>query len=545
MSLIPDTGWTAGPVRPRRPMPLPGPAMPLPVVFGLAAVLLHAAIAAFTPYGIFRDELYYIACSKRLALGYVDHPPLSIAVLAGLRALIGESLFAIRLLPALLSGVTVGLTAVLALRMGGTRFSAVLAALAAMFAPIALAMSSVYSMNAIDHLFWTLGAYALLRLLQGARAGESEDNAWIDAEGTRWWLLLGLLIGAGAMNKIGMLWFAAGLVVATLLPPLRRWLRTPWPWLAALLAALLFLPYVLWNAAHDWAHLEFIRNASTMKYGGITPLSFFSDLLLEMHPLYLPVWLCGWWYLLFHREGRRWRPLAAIPLVTLAILLVNGHSKAEYFAPTFPLLFAAGAAWIGQALRNGTVRHAAAWRAVSGIAVVAAGLLLLPLATPVLPVPLFQRYTAFIGVSHPNSESRELAELPQFFADMHGWEELARTVSEVYLSLPEQERRDAVVFARNYGQAGAIEYFRKRYPSPRVICVHNNYWLWGYPEHMGTVIVIGGDERTHRASCRVARKAAVFRSPHVMPYENNTPIWICRGLHRAIREIWKEEKAYI
>ena len=148
-------------------------------------------------------------------------------------------------------------------------------------------------------------------------------------------------------------------------------------------------------------------------------------------------------------------------------------------------------------------------------------------------------------MSHPNSESRELAELPQFFADMHGWEDLARTVSEVYLSLPEAERLDAVVFASNYGQAAAIEYYAGRHPAPRVICVHNNYWLWGYPERIGTVIVIGGDADSHRRSCADARKAAVFHSPHAMPYENNREIWICRGLHRAIEEIWQEEKAYI
>ena len=155
------------------------------------------------------------------------------------------------------------------------------------------------------------------------------------------------------------------------------------------------------------------------------------------------------------------------------------------------------------------------------------------------------RFTAFLGVDQPNAESKELGELPQFFSDMHGWEDFARSVSKVYLSLPEDERRHAVVFARNYGQAGAIEYYADRYPAPRVIAVHNNYWLWGYPPDVGTVIVIGGDADTHRAACDEAIAAGVYHSRYAMPYENNQILWICRGLHRSLEEIWKAEKIYI
>lgn len=511
--------------------------LPLPLLLGATAVLLHAAVAAFTPYGIFRDELYYIACSKRLAFGYVDHPPLSIFTLFAARHLLGESVFAIRLVPALFSGATIWLTGSIALRLGGGLFAVLIACLAAMLAPIGMAMHSVYSMNALDHFFWTLGAMILLRLLD---SGGDGAGAPASAEQKRWWLLLGLVIGLGSLNKIGMLWFAAGVSAGVLLSPLRRQLRTPWPWAAAGLAAVLFLPFVIWNVANDFAHLEFIRNATAMKYGGVTRTDFLLEQTLLQNPIAAPLWIAGLLYL-FRARGGRLRPLAMLYVVPFLILIANGHSKGEYLAPAYYLLFAAG----GVSFEALTLSRLRGIRYVALALLVATAILLAPLATPLLPVEQFIAYNSAIMPPPRSNEGHELTGLPQFFADMHGWEDLAKTVSRVYLSLPEAERRSAVVFARNYGQAGALEYFADRYSVPRVIAVHNSYWLWGHPPRIGTVIVIGGDEETHRSSCAEVIEAAEFHSPHAMPYENNSKIWICRGLHRAIEEIWKTEKHYI
>jgi hypothetical protein len=135
--------------------------------------------------------------------------------------------------------------------------------------------------------------------------------------------------------------------------------------------------------------------------------------------------------------------------------------------------------------------------------------------------------------------------LPQFFADMHGWEEMARTVSTVYAGLPSKEREHVVVLAGNYGEAAALEYFAARYPLPRVICTHNNYWLWGYPERISTVIVLGGEEADHRAVCDTVRLTAVHAHPYAMPYESDLAIWVCGGLRISPAVIWSREKRYI
>jgi len=203
--------------------PLPRTLAPVAwqLLIGLAFVKLgvHLLSSGLLTYGYMTDELYYLDCARHLAWGYVDHPPLSVAVLWLVRATAGDSLVALRLLPALAGCVTLVLVALMARELGGGRIAQGLAALAALVAPVYLAVGAFYSMNAFEPMFWALAAWLLLRL--------HNDGS------PRLWLLLGVVMGLGLLNKISMSWFGVGLVVGLVLTPQRRWLATPWPWLAA------------------------------------------------------------------------------------------------------------------------------------------------------------------------------------------------------------------------------------------------------------------------------------------------------------------------
>lgn len=491
-----------------------------------AAVLLHVSIEVFAGYGMFRDEFYYIACSKRLAFGYVDHPPLSVWVLALWRQIAGESQFSIALLAALFSGAGVWAAGVLTRRLGGGNSAMLSACLLFLLAPISLAMGSFWSMNVLDALFWLLAARVALDAL--------------DSGSARHWLLLGALAGLGCMNKISMAWFCLGVVAALVSGDARAQLRTPWPWVAAGVTLLLFLPFVLWNAAHDFAHLEFIRNASAMKYGGISRTDFLGGALLIHNPLAAIALLGGLYWTVFG-DGRRFRAIGSIWLCTLLILLVNGHSKPEYISAATGLLFAAGGVWLEQ----WRIRRASLWRRGYLLMVCATSMLLAPFAAPMLPVDTFIAWNRAIAPPVKNAEGHAMGDLPQFFADMHGWEEMAAAVSGAYLSLPYAERDSVVVLAQNYGQAAALEYYAKRYPLPPVICMHNNYWLWGYPQGIASVIVIGGRKQDHARACAEVSALGRHSHRHAMPYESNLTIWHCRGVRIPFAEIWKREKRYI
>jgi hypothetical protein len=501
--------------------------------FALAKLLVHLLTNAFGSYGIFRDEFYYLACAHRLDLGYVDQPPLSIYILAFSRLLIGDSLFALRLLPAIAGALTVFIIGLMARRLGGGAFAAGLACMAALVSPIFLGYDTIYSMNCFDLLLWALGSYVLILIIE-----ESTPRRW---------LILGVIIGLGLLNKISMGWFGAGLFIGLIATRQRAELRTRWPYIAAALALLIFLPFIIWNVQHDFAHLEFIRNATNRKYSGLTPIDFILGQLLLIHPFALPVWLAGLFFFFFNERGKSFKMLGIVYVVTFLILVANVHTKSEYLATAYSALFAAG----GVQLENLTVRAGWRWiRYALPALLLAGGLLTAPMALPFLPVKTFIRYSEMIGVKPESSESVRLAQLPQFYADMFGWEKMAATISKVYLSLTPEERAKTVFWGRNYGEAGAIEYYSREYPLPPAISPHNSYWIWGYGSgEYAVLIVTGGTREDLLQYFDQVDQPATTHCDYCIPYENNRPVFLCRkpkgNFRDGLAKIWPRDKMFM
>jgi hypothetical protein len=502
------------------------------VVLPLTATAVHLLINIFGGYGFFRDELYYIACSKHLDFGYVDHPPFSIAVLALVRWILGESLVAVRLIPALVSGLFVLVTGLTARALGGRTAALVSSMLAAVASPIFLAMGSFYSMNAFDILFWGLSAFFFVRILN---------------DGGKWnWYLLGASLGIGALNKISILWLAAGIGLGVLLTPARRLLRQKEPTIAVALVFAGMIPYIIWNFQHDFATLEFIRNATDRKYASVTAVDFIAGQFLLNNPASAPLWMAGLVLLLISRIDRHLRPLGLAFLVVLLILLINGRSKAEYLSPAYVFLFAAGGVALERVRTGGRVQW---WRPAYLAVVGAIGILMAPFTMPLLPVETFIAYQRSLAPPPQSVEGHELQELPQYFADMFGWEELARTVSKVYQTIPDSERATAAVYAQNYGEAAALEYYSARYILPPVLSRHNNYWFWSREmaqrRAFKTMIIIGGRRDDHLNSLTDVRPAAIHRAAYSMPYENDLTIYVGRGWKRPLEEILSSGRLFI
>jgi hypothetical protein len=497
------------------------------LVLTALSLLLHGLVNAFGGYGYFRDELYYLACSKHLAAGYVDHPPFSIFVLALGRLLFGESTFAIRSIPAVASALCVMLVCLMVRRMGGGRLAMIIAALAFVASGQLLAFFTFYSMNSLDILIWTLAAYVLVAL-----ADRPTPQAWI---------VLGIVLGLGLLNKTSVLWLGAGVAVGLVTTGLRSQLKSRWPYLAAVIALGIFSPYVVWNLTHDLAHLEFMRNAVALKYSSLTRLRFLLDQIGNMNVPTVLVALMGLVWYLFSKDGRRFRILGVVFLTAFGILWANPHSKSEYIAAAYPLLFAGGGLLI-ERISRGRLRAIGVGLAVL---LVASGFVVAPFAMPILPVEGYVRYARALGVAPSTPENKTVAELPQFFADMQGWQELARDVSAVYLSIPEPERRTTVALVGNYGEAGALELFARDYALPRVISTHNSYWLWGVGEPSPTTFIrLGGKRQDYLESYGDVVAAGRHACRYCMPYENDLGIFIARQRRVPIERAWAAYKHF-
>lgn len=495
-------------------------------LFALAKLVLH--LATSSGYGYFRDELYYLACTEHLAAGYVDHPPLSVFALWVVRHGLGDSLLAVRLVPALLGAATVGLVGLMAKELGGGRRAAALAMTATLVAPQYLALHHIYSMNAFDILFWAVAAYLVIRLINGASP--------------RLWLLLGVVLGLGLLNKISVLWLGAGLLVGIVATPARRWLATPWPWLSGGLATVLFSPYVVWQLRHGWPTLEFMRNATGEKMLEVTPLDFLAGQVFGMHPFTAPLWLGGLAYLFLHPAGKRYRLLGWTYLTVFLILALAGSSRVSYLAPAYTWLFAAG----GVTAERLLARPRLGWLRPAAVAVLlVVGAVAAPLALPLLPVETFIRYARALGREPETEERKELGALGQFYADMHGWEEIVAAVAAAHRRLSPAEQAAARVFTPDYGVGGAVDLLGRRQGLPPAIGGHNNYWLWGPRGWDGRVlIVVGGDEEELRPQFARLERVTTIECGYCMSYENHRPVWIARGLRPPVAAVWPEVKHY-
>jgi hypothetical protein len=356
----------------------------------------------------------------------------------------------------------------------------------------------------------------------------------------RLWLAFGALAGIGLQTKLDVGLLGAGLAVGILAARRFELLREPKLWLGAALAALVFAPHVFWQIVHDFPTREFIERAQAGKIERVGFFGFAGAQLELVGPFAAIVSLAGLVWLLLAAEAKRFRPLGWAVLAVFAVFAF-GVSKPYYFAPAWTILFPAAAV----ELERWTGRRRSP--AIYGIVTLAAclNLAVAPLAKPLLPVERYLRYAEALGVEPGSDERHRLGRLPQFFADMHGWRQLAETVAGVAAALPAEDRRRACVFGQNYGEAGAVEHFGRELGLPPAVSGHNSYWLWGPGSCTGeVVVVIEGDLEEMRELFATVELAATHRCTDCMPYENDLPIYVARGLRQPLAAIWPGLKHY-
>jgi hypothetical protein len=489
-------------------------------------------------------ELDFFECAKRLAWGYVDQPPLAIWILAGLEPVLGSSLLALRLLPTLAHAGTLVLCALVARELGGGRAAQGLAALAALVAPVYLGAAGNYSLYIFDVAVWAGAALVLARISNGAPP--------------RAWLLLGALLGVGLLNKLSVLWLGAGIGVGLAATSERRWLATRWPWLAAALALALASPYGVWLARHDWAALEFLRNAAAEKLVRKTPLQYLGEQMLMMHLVEVPLWLSGLLFYFAGEAGRRQRLLGWIWPTAFAILAASGAARSSYLAPAYTVLLPAGAVVFEQLGR----RRAWRWLPATAAAVFAvAGLGAAPFATPLLPPERYVALERWLGLSAPRDENVELGALPLHFAEHFGWDDVRRAVREAAATLTPAERERAAVYSDWFQIAAAVDFQREREGLPPALSGHNSYWLWGPGDASGEVLIalvppadaspqaakLGLPDRIQDLRRWYARvePVAQVRCTWCLPDMARLAVYICREPRVPIGAWWPQVKRYI
>lgn len=515
-------------------------ALRLALLFAAIKLVLQFALTLYTThlgYSYFRDEFYYIVCGRHLAWGYVDQGPL-VAVQARLgEILFGDSLFAIRVLSAMAGAVMVFLTGLIAWSLGGRRSAQALAMLGVICSPQFIALDGFLSMNSCESMFWMSCILALLLMLRNYSAA-------------RCWIFFGISAGLGLLNKPSMLFFLVALGIGLLCTQQRKLLFNRWAALGIFLLTVIALPNVFWQIHNHWPTLEFLENGKRAgKNVALSPGAFLGAQILGQQPLGILLWLTGVIALLRSKSIVRARWLGITYVVFYAIMQ-GMHAKDYYLSPIYPAFFAAGAiAW---------EFHFSAARAVQRRSLFAfpvyqsllllTSLLILPMASPVLRPETWLRYTAALHLYRPEAEKDDVGnQLPQFYADRFGWQELTDKVSAAYLTLSPADRKQVCVFTGDYGEAGALQFLgsREGKPLPRVISGHNNYWLWGMQGCTGelTISVVGDTPDQLLKKYEQVEALGRNQTPWAMPFEHRN-IYLLRGRRSSAPMNWKDEKFY-
>jgi hypothetical protein len=508
-----------------------------------AALMLHLLTAG--RYGIFRDEMYYLACSHHMAWGYVDHPPLTVLIAWLGRHVLGESLFAVRLLPALAGAALVWMTGTMAREMGGGRFAQATAALAVVVAPMYLVMHGLLTDNVFEQLIWMGCVWLVIRA--------------INTGNERYWLWFGVLAGVGFQNKYSIAFLLLGLLAGVALTPERKFLKSRYLWLGVLACVVIAMPNLIWQVRHQFPFLELIHNVR-MSGRDIarSPLAFIADQMMIMNPLLAPLWVGGLIWVFASSKGKRYRVLGWCFLVVL-ITLMAMKAKNYYVTPAYPMLFAAGA--IGLESLTGLSLGYSAEKSVDGVRrvrnlhlawirstyiflLLVSGALLAPFCVPVLSPENFLRYESRLGLKPPEIEHQENGPFPQWFADEFGWEDMVREVARVYHSLPPDEQKRTAIFSNGWGEAAAVDYFGPKYGLPHAISKHNSYWVWGPDNYDGsTMIILRSSGRNEPKQFRSVEDVGSVGHPFSRGDER-FHIFLCRGLKVDLRAAWPRLKMF-
>jgi hypothetical protein len=493
--------------------------------FAFLKLAIHLAANAATAYGFHRDEFLYLALGEHLKFGYMEVPP-SIAVFARLSTLLfGGSLFAVRIVPALLGAATVFLAGRIAKELGGGRFGQSLACLMVIVSPSFLHVNTLFQPVAFDLFYWTLYAFLTIRAV---RTGDP-----------KWLIGLGVAFGLGMLNKYTVLLFAFGLIAGLLLTRQRILLKTRMLPIAAAVAFVLFLPNLVWQIRHQLPLVRHMSELSRTQLVNVRPASFLLDQAIMMG-IGLVVWLPGLLFLFFHPRVRPFRFLGwAYLIVVAALLTLSG--KGYYALGLYPMLLASGAVFYEFLWRRPWQKWLRA-----GFVVLMVGLTLpvLPLGLPIMAPEPMKKYCSDLadryGLDAPMRwEDGKRHSLPQDWADMLGWEEMAEAAGKTFAGLSDREKRRCLVFAEDYGQAGAVDWLGKPYGLPPVISLSSSYRLWA-PDSAAfdLLIYVGGDPDDIAAYFNSVERTGGVTNPDSR--ETGTGVFLLRGPKPSLADVWRK-----
>jgi hypothetical protein len=444
------------------------------------------------------------------------------------RALLGSTLFAYHVVPALAGAGTLVFACLVTKEFGGKTFAVVVSALAFLINPTWLGVDSIFGYDSIDLLVLSIFIYVLVRLL---RTGNR-----------RLWIALGLIAGLACNTKMTILFMGPGFLLALLLSDRRRDLLTGWPWLGALICVVMVIPYLLWQIHNGWPTLEYwTRYESGRVYRG-TLGEYFVNIVIYSNRYLVPLWLAGL-YRLFRRRmnGMSAVFLAVLFLGTLALMFIV-HAPARLLAAVFIPLFAAGAVLVEEMLIG--LYWERRLRTATLVVLVLLGIVSAPLSLPLVPEDKLDAFAGTFNFLYTPLKDFQggTGFYPPLIAGRLGWEQAVKEVARVYDGLPAEDKAVAGIFADSYGPAGAVDLLGEKYGLPHAVSGNLTYYLWGPGYSWELMLIVTNGQNEEAVLFEACELKGAANEGLGLPSSLN--IYVCRGPKVPAETIWKGMKYY-
>jgi len=492
------------------------------ILIGIAILNMTFRLTFSNTLGYHRDELLYFSLGNHPAAGYATTPPL-IGILAWMiQHTLGYSIFAAKLLPSLLSAVMVFIIAAIVKEMGGRSGAQVIAAIGFTSAMVFLRAFYLFQPVCFDIFFWTIMFLLFLR--------------YINKPTDRLLILIGIVFGLAMLNKYLIFLLLICLLLILPFTGYRDLFRKRAFYFSLIISLLIFLPNLIWQISNRLPVLDHMSKLIETQLVHVNRIQFIIDQFLIPFPAIIIV-IPGLLYLLLSKEMINYRLLGYSIVMTVIILFVL-RGKSYYTAGIFPVFIAAGAIYWERKIKSMFILYSLA------------GLMLI-LLIPMLPfgIPIYRAkgmVTYFENLERKyglkfgrNFEDGTIHSLPQDYADMLGWDEIAKNVHKAWEI---SDKEHCIIYASNYGQAGAISIIGKKYGLPEPVSFHDAYYYWApkkFDKEIMELIYVrerpSDDIKTLFADIReiggIENKDA---------REFGTKVYLCRSPGRSFNEFWKE-----
>jgi hypothetical protein len=495
------------------------------ILFLLALIKFTLPFLLQNPlYEPHRDEFLYLAEAHHMAWGFMEIPPL-LSVFAWITNFFGHGIFWIKFWPSLFGALTYFLVGKIIIQLGGKAFALFLGFLPFILG-LYLRLNFLFQPNFLEVFFWTMIAYSIFRFIQTGK--------------NKWLYVLGISIGFGMISKYSVAFFAISILGGILITKNRKIILNKHLYFAALIALMIFLPTLLWEYYNHFPVVVHMKELQRTQLQYVSPKGFLIDQVLMNLPGFF-IWLAGLFFLVFKEKGK-YRNFAWAYLFVI-LLLLYFHGKDYYSAGVYPVLFAFGAFQ----LERFANKHSKAWKYVFIIIPLAIGIPIIPLGLPVAkPAKLAAYYNAMHveKVGFLKWEDLKNHPLPQDFADMLGWKEMTTKTAAAYSTLTSEEKKNAIIFADNYGEAGAINFYRDQYNLPEAYSDNASflYWLPDSINIINIVLITDDKEEMQHPFLKDFSSAVLFDSiTNVYARERGSLIIILKGANEKMREMFRKK----